>query len=58
MRIDVYRKGERWFIRLIARNGRVVIDTAKAGDGYRRKKAAVDVATTIAHDRLILSIED
>lgn len=59
MRIDVYRKGESWFFRIIARNGRIVSDTAHdPNGGYRRKKAAVEIASKIAGETLLLSIED
>lgn len=64
MTIDVYQHDGAWFVRLIARNGRVVFDTGapcglcnKRPEGYRRKQAAVDIAEKIAGGIDHVSIE-
>lgn len=65
MIIDVYERDERWYFRILSRNGRVVHDTGAACEhckkrphGYRRKKAAVDMANKIAAGITAVSVQD
>lgn len=62
MTIDVYERGGFWFIRIIARNGRIVFDSGRECDdcgarpeGYRRRRAAVETAQKIATEITTIS---